>query len=129
KQIVAKVGGEELGLDVERIRVVTNDTAISPDCESTSASRVTYLSGNAVRFAAAKIKTRVLDLAARSFGCAAGQVKMRNGAVAHREQGLSLAALFGKHTMHIITEVAEHLPPTTPPDPETGQGKPAGTYN
>ena len=127
--MMAQVAAEELGLDVDRVRVITNDTAVSPDCESTSASRVTYLSGNAVRFAAAKIKTRVLDLAAREFGCAANEVKIRNGAVAHREQGLSLAALFGKHTMHIITEVAEHLPPTTPPDPETGQGKPAGTYN
>jgi CO/xanthine dehydrogenase Mo-binding subunit len=127
--MMAQVAAEELGLDVDRVRVITNDTAISPDCESTSASRVTYLSGNAVRFAAAKVKARVHELAAREFGCATDEVKMRNGAVAHREQGLSLAALFGKHIMHVITEVAENLPATTPPDPETGQGNPAGTYN
>jgi CO/xanthine dehydrogenase Mo-binding subunit len=127
--MMAQVAAEELGLDVERIRVVTNDTAISPDCESTSASRVTYLSGNAVRFAAAKVKARVLDLAAREFGCPADEVRIRNGAVAYREQGVSLAALFGKYIMHTITEVAENLPATTPPDPETGQGNPAGTYN
>ena len=127
--MMAQVAAEELGLDVDRVRVITNDTAIAPDCESTSASRVTYLSGNAVRFAAAKVKARVHDLAAREFGCAADEVKIRNGAVAHREQGLSLAALFGKHIMHIITEVAENLPATTPPDPETGQGNPAGTFN
>jgi CO/xanthine dehydrogenase Mo-binding subunit len=127
--MMAQVAAEELGLDVDRVRVVTNDTAISPDCESTSASRVTYVSGNAVRLAAAKVKTRVLDLAAREFGCSADEVRLRNGAVAHREQGISLAALFGKHIMHTLTEVAENLPPTTPPDPETGQGSPAGTYN
>jgi CO/xanthine dehydrogenase Mo-binding subunit len=127
--MMAQVAAEELGLDVDRIRVVTNDTAISPDCESTSASRVTYVSGNAVRFAAAKVKARVLDLAAREFGCSANDVQIRNGAVAYREQGMSLAALFGKNIFHTITEVAENLPPTTPPDPETGQGNPAGTYN
>jgi CO/xanthine dehydrogenase Mo-binding subunit len=127
--MMAQVAAEELGLDVDRVRVVTNDTAISPDCESTSASRVTYVSGNAVRLAASKVKARVLDLAAREFGCSADEVRLRNGAVAHREQGISLAALFGKHIMHTLTEVAENLPATTPPDPETGQGSPAGTYN
>ncbi len=127
--MMAQVAAEELGLDVDRIRVVTNDTAVSPDCESTSASRVTYVSGNAVRFAAAKVKARVLELASREFGCSPEEVKLVNGVVAHREQGLSLATLYGKNVMHTITEVAENLPTTTPPDPETGQGKPAGTYN
>lgn len=127
--MMAQVAAEELGLDVDRIRVVTNDTAVSPDCESTSASRVTYLSGNAVRFAAAKVKARVLELASREFGCSPEEVKLMNGVVAHREQGLSLATLYGKYIMHTITDVAENLPATTPPDPETGQGNPAGTYN
>jgi CO/xanthine dehydrogenase Mo-binding subunit len=127
--MMAQVAAEELGLDVDRIRVVTNDTAVSPDCESTSASRVTYVSGNAVRFAAAKVKARVLELASREFGCSPEEVKLKNGVVAHREQGLSLATLYGKYIMHTITDVAENLPPTTPPDPETGQGSPAGTYN
>ena len=127
--MMAQVAAEELGVEVDRIRVVTNDTAISPDCESTSASRVTYLSGNAVKLAAAKVRNRVFDIVSRDLGCAPEDLKLINGVVAYREQGIRLAEVFARHTMHIITDVAEYLPETTPPDPETGQGKPAGTFN
>jgi len=127
--MMAQVAAEELGVDVDRVNVVTNDTAISPDCESTSASRVTYLSGNAVRLAAAKARRRVLEIAAGDLGCAPEELRLMNGSVVYREQGVTLAGLFSKHTFHSVTSVAEFLPDTVPPDPETGQGRPAGTYN
>ena len=127
--MMAQVAAEELGADVDRVRVITNDTAIAPDCESTSASRVTYLSGNAVRLAAAKVRRRVLGLAGHEFGCRPDDLQLMNGAVVFREQGLALADLFSRHTLHTVTEVAEFIAETTPPDPETGQGRPAGTYN
>jgi CO/xanthine dehydrogenase Mo-binding subunit len=127
--MMAQIAAEELAVDVERVQLVTNDTAVSPDCESTSASRVTYVSGNAVRLAAEKVRRRVLELAARQLGCALDDVKLMDGVVLHREQGLSLAELFGKHTLHNVTAVAEFIPETIPLDPETGQGSPAGTYS
>lgn len=127
--MMAQVAAEELGVNVERVEVISNDTAIAPDCESTSASRVTYVSGNAVRLAAAKSRARVLELAAGDFGCAAQDLKLMDGVVLYREQGISLADLFSKHTFHIITSVAEFIPETVPMDPETGQGSPAGTYS
>jgi CO/xanthine dehydrogenase Mo-binding subunit len=127
--MMAQVAAEELGGTVDRVEVITNDTAIAPDCESTSASRVTYVSGNAVRLAAAKVRLRVLELAAKDLGCAANDLKLLDGVVLYREQGLPLAELFSKHTFHILTEVAEFIPATFPLDPETGQGSPAGTYS
>ena len=127
--MMAQVAAEELGVDVERVEVVTNDTAVAPDCESTSASRVTYLSGNAVRLAAAKTRLRVLELAAQDLGCAPEDLRLMNGSVVYREQGVRLAELFSKHTFHSMTSVAEFLPDTVPLDPETGQGAPAGTFN
>ncbi|MBI2997380.1 MAG: xanthine dehydrogenase family protein molybdopterin-binding subunit [Deltaproteobacteria bacterium] len=127
--MMAQVAAEELGVDVERVEVITNDTAVAPDCESTSASRVTYLSGNAVRLAAAKTRLRVLELAAQDLGCAPEDLRLMNGSVVYREQGVRLAELFSKHTFHSMTSVAEFLPDTVPLDPETGQGSPAGTFN
>ncbi len=127
--MMAQVAAEELGVDVDRIEVVTNDTAIAPDCESTSASRVTYVSGNAVRLAAAKTRQRVLEIAGQDLGCAPEDLRLMNGSVVYREQGVSLAELFSKHTFHNMTSVAEFLPDTVPLDPETGQGRPAGTFN
>jgi CO/xanthine dehydrogenase Mo-binding subunit len=71
----------------------------------------------------------VFDIVSHDLGCAPEELKLLNGVIAYREQGIRLAEIFAKHTMHVITEVAEHLPDTTPPDPETGQGAPAGTFN
>lgn len=127
--MMAQVAAEELGVEVDRVQIVTNDTAITPDCESTSASRVTYLSGNAVRLAAAMVRKQVLDLAGRDLGCAPEDLKLMDGVVAHREQGLTLAELFNRHTLHTVTAVADFMPETSPLDPETGQGSPAGTYS
>jgi CO/xanthine dehydrogenase Mo-binding subunit len=127
--MMAQVAAMELGVEVDRVQVVTNDTAITPDCESTSASRVTYLSGNAVRLAAAKARLQVLELAGRDLGCRPEDLKLVNGVVGHREQGRTLAELFKKHTLHTVTAVADFMPETTPLDPETGQGNPAGTYS
>ncbi|MFQ5852568.1 MAG: xanthine dehydrogenase family protein molybdopterin-binding subunit, partial [Candidatus Binatia bacterium] len=125
----AQVAAEQLGTEVDRVQVVTNDTAITPDCESTSASRVTYLSGNAVRLAATKARMQVLELAARDLGCTPEDLKLMNGVVAYREQGMPLAELFRRHTLHTVTAVADFMPETSPLDPETGQGSPAGTYS
>jgi CO/xanthine dehydrogenase Mo-binding subunit len=52
-----------------------------------------------------------------------------NGVVVYKEQGLTLAELFKKHTLHTVTAVADFMPETSAMDPETGQGNPAGTYS
>lgn len=127
--MMAQVAGEVLGVDADRIQLVTNDTAISPDCESTSASRVTYLSGNAVRLAAGKVRRQVLELASQDFGCGPEDLRLTDGVVAYRERGMTLAELFGKHTLHTVTAVADFMPETAPLDPQTGQGSAAGTYS
>lgn len=127
--MMAQVASEVLGVDVDRIQLVTNDTAISPDCESTSASRVTYLSGNAVRLAAEKVRRQVLELASRDLECGPEDLRLVGGVVAYRERGISLAELFGRHTLHTVTAVADFMPETEPLDPETGQGSAAGTYS
>ncbi len=55
--IVAQVAAEALGVPFERVKVIASDTAIMGDAGSASASRLTYMSGNAVRGAAARALT------------------------------------------------------------------------
>jgi CO/xanthine dehydrogenase Mo-binding subunit len=50
--VLAQVAAETLALPFERVRVVASDTAIMANSGSASASRLTHLSGNAVRGAA-----------------------------------------------------------------------------
>lgn len=127
--MMAQVAAEVLGLGVDRIRVITTDTAVAPDSESTSASRVTYLSGSAIRLAAEKVRRQVLEVGSREFGCAPEELKFVDGVVAYRERGMPLAELLGKYSYHTVAAVADFMPETVPLDPETGQGAAAGTYS
>jgi CO/xanthine dehydrogenase Mo-binding subunit len=54
--IIAQVAAEVTGVPFERVRVVASDTAQMGDSGSASASRLTYMSGNAVRGAAEKAR-------------------------------------------------------------------------
>ncbi len=51
--VMAQAAAEVLGIPFERVRMVTSDTAHMGDSGSASASRLTYMAGNAVRGAAA----------------------------------------------------------------------------
>jgi CO/xanthine dehydrogenase Mo-binding subunit len=50
--IIAQIAAEVLSLPVERVTVIASDTALMANAGSASASRLTYMSGNAVRGAA-----------------------------------------------------------------------------
>ena len=52
--VVAQMAAEALGAAFERVRVIASDTALMGDAGSASASRLTYMSGNAVRGAAGR---------------------------------------------------------------------------
>ncbi|MBZ0218274.1 MAG: molybdopterin-dependent oxidoreductase, partial [Fimbriimonadaceae bacterium] len=63
--VVAQVVTEILGLDFSRIRVIANDSAVTPRDMGSYSSRVTYMVGNAALSAAQKLKARLIDAAAR----------------------------------------------------------------
>lgn len=52
--IIAQVAAEAAGIQFERVKVIASDTARMGDSGSASASRLTYMSGNAVKGAAEK---------------------------------------------------------------------------
>jgi xanthine dehydrogenase molybdenum-binding subunit len=53
--VLAACAAEELGIPVERVSVLLGDTDYCPDGGPTTASRQTYVSGNAVRMAAKNV--------------------------------------------------------------------------
>ena len=55
---LAQIAAEVLGIPYERVEVIVSDTDVVPDAGSSSASRQTYVSGNAVRLAALRAKRR-----------------------------------------------------------------------
>jgi len=65
--VVAQVTAEVLGLGYDRIRVVANDSALTPKDNGSYSSRVTYMVGNATLAAAQKVKARLVAAAARKL--------------------------------------------------------------
>lgn len=64
--VLRLIAAEELGLLPERVRVLLSDTDLTPDGGPTTASRQTYVTGNAVRHAAQALRTALAsDLAER----------------------------------------------------------------
>jgi len=54
--IAAQIAAEVLGVPLEQVAVVVGDTALVPDGGATTASRQTFITGNAVRLAAEEVR-------------------------------------------------------------------------
>jgi len=67
--ILVQAVAEVLGLDMDRIRVITGDSDIVPKDNGSYSSRVTFMVGNAAIDAAKNLKTILVAAAARKFDC------------------------------------------------------------
>jgi 4-hydroxybenzoyl-CoA reductase alpha subunit len=76
-QIVA----EELGLPVEDVEISRADTDLTTFCLGAFASRLTYISGNAVKNAAAGVKKQLLDQAAEMLEANPDDLVARDGRI------------------------------------------------
>jgi xanthine dehydrogenase molybdenum-binding subunit len=65
--VLAACTAEELGLPFRAVSVLVMDTDLSPDGGPTTASRQTYLSGNAARLAARSMRERMQGVLAEKF--------------------------------------------------------------
>jgi 4-hydroxybenzoyl-CoA reductase subunit alpha len=63
--VVTQIVAEVLGIDYHRIRVIANDSAVTPKDNGSYSSRVTYMVGNAALDAAENLKRLLITAAAR----------------------------------------------------------------
>mgnify|MGYP006276239485 CR=1 FL=1 len=59
--VMAQIAADTLAVPYESVRVVSSDTASCPDAGMTTASRQTYISGNAVAKACRSLKAKIND--------------------------------------------------------------------
>lgn len=98
-----------LGIDPKFVELIRADTDLSKDAGSTSASRQTYITGKAVENAALNLKGYLEE---KGF-----------------YRGRDLKEIFQEaETEGRLTFEGFFDPPTTPLDPQTGQGIPYATY-
>lgn len=70
---------EQLGLPVDRVRVVHGDTAIVPRGGGTSGSRSAVLGGTAVHLAAIRVANQLRRMAAERLEAAPGDIRLQDG--------------------------------------------------
>lgn len=66
--MIAQVAAEETGVSLERVRVIAADTGLTPEAGSSSATRQTYFTGNAVKLACSELREHLLDIAGMRLG-------------------------------------------------------------
>jgi CO/xanthine dehydrogenase Mo-binding subunit len=75
----AQLVAEQLGVDVERVRVVTGDTREFNWGTGTFASRGAVVAGNACHAAAQKVREKIIALAARLLNVPPERIALENG--------------------------------------------------
>jgi CO/xanthine dehydrogenase Mo-binding subunit/aerobic-type carbon monoxide dehydrogenase small subunit (CoxS/CutS family) len=72
--VLQLIAAEEFGISVSKVRVFLMDTDLTPDGGATTASRQTYVSGNAVRLAAQILHRGIVGVLAEKFNVAPDQI-------------------------------------------------------
>lgn len=78
---LAQIAAEELGIDVDSVRVIQSDTSMTPYERTTGASRTTTLTGLAVQRACRDALAKLVDMGAEMFDRPVEEVKAAEGAV------------------------------------------------
>ncbi len=126
--IVTQICADAMLIPVAQFDLVSGDTAITPDCGKTSASRQTFVTGKAAYMAGAKLREELLALAG---ACDCATIELHDGALTivdgEKRTSLSLKELPLDAHGYVITAEATFDPPTSPLD-ENGQGKPYAVF-
>ncbi len=121
--VLAQIVAEELGVQYHKVDVLVGDTDLTPDGGPTTASRQSYITGNAARLAARSLKDTLarvvaeeLDVPPRSLVFRESRIEAPGGKVVSLEQAIRLSE--GEEYSLIASEV--YTPPKTVPLGEDG---------
>lgn len=88
--VLAQVVSEELGVPYDQIDVTVADTDVTLDCGATTASRQTYVTGNAARHAAIEVRKLLSQTAAEMLDAAPESLRFAGGAVHNHANSVPL---------------------------------------
>jgi CO/xanthine dehydrogenase Mo-binding subunit len=126
--VITQICADALGLPLERFRLKSADTAITPDAGKTSASRQTFVTGKAAEKAGRALREKILRFANVSgeatIALDGSNLSIREGDAARR---IDLSALKADADGLVFVAEETYDPPTLPLDAK-GQGKPYAVY-
>jgi xanthine dehydrogenase molybdenum-binding subunit len=77
--VLQMIAAEQLTLPAEKVHVLLSDTDLTPDGGPTTASRQTYVTGNAVRYAADVVLQAVASALAEKYDCPPERIRFVEG--------------------------------------------------
>ena len=126
--VIAQIFAEAMGVPLRLVRLIGADTDVTPDAGKTSASRQTFVSGNAARLAGAALRAAILKRANAGDGA---EIRLGEGVIEIIEgasrQRLDLAALRPDADGYVLRAEESYDPPTQPLD-ANGQGVPYAQF-
>lgn len=118
--VLAQIAAEVLTVKTDDIIVYSSDTDLTPFDKGAYASSTTYLSGNAVREAAEKVREQILDVGAKLLAAARDKVYLKDAGVIDSEgksvtlNQIALTSLY-QNDQFQIAAVASNLAKESPP--------------
>ena len=122
--VLCQITADALGIEVAALGLVAGDTDLTPDAGKTSASRQTFVSGNAARLAGAALRA---DILARAGATSGAVIELRHGQIIVGNVAIDCATLPADDRGLVLRGEGKFDPPTTPLDAD-GQGIPYACF-
>ncbi|MGB9722589.1 MAG: molybdopterin cofactor-binding domain-containing protein [Chloroflexia bacterium] len=121
--IAAQIAAEVLGVPLERVDMVVGDTLLTPDGGATTASRQTFVTGNAVQLAAEEVRAILAGAASEALDCPPDRLAFVEGTIVSpegRRLTLAEAARLAREEGRPAQSTRIYTPPPTTPLGEPG---------
>ncbi|MCK6567088.1 MAG: aldehyde oxidoreductase [Chloroflexi bacterium] len=89
---------EEMGVEPEKVRVLVMDTDLTPNGGPTTASRQTFVTGNASRYAAKTLREQISASMAEKFDARPETIRFEDGVVRVNGHSLTYAEIYKEMT-------------------------------
>jgi xanthine dehydrogenase molybdenum-binding subunit len=96
--VMRLVVAEEMSVPPEQVRVLVMDTDLAPNGGPTTASRQTFVTGNASRYAAKTLRDEITATMAEKFDVRPDQIRFENGIIHVNGHGLTYAEIYQEMT-------------------------------
>ena len=126
--VITQICADALGMPLADFELVGPDTALTPDCGKTSASRQTFITGKAAELSGRRLRADILRLSNMSEDAT---IRLDGAAITISDAGASgrieLADMPADEFGYVLRAEESFDPPTVPLD-ENGQGTPYAVY-
>ena len=126
--VITQICADALGMPVSVFELIGPDTALTPDCGKTSASRQTVITGKAAELAGRQLRADILRLgnmdASAEISLAAGNLVIKDGQTSRQ---IDLSAMPENEFGYVLMAEESFDPPTGALDAD-GQGVPYAVF-